>query len=777
MTGTLTHELGAYKSFNSKISKSRKLTLEEVISNQMTTYEGKEHISMKKLDAIIHHFTEIYEEENIQVKDKTSNTYMTHEILLTQLKKYQTNRLRNKTIHYQPARNRQSGRLFVKGQFSGQSMCKKLRHTLFSDTHIDIDIVNCHPVLLSWYCHHNDIPCDKLDYYIHNRDNVISEAMTEMKKSREDIKTMILSMMNGGNPDHPNHFTPFINNFHTETKRILTFVLTTATEEERKNAKREKNMAGSILNHRLCEIENYILKKIVEFFQFRKFKDFVLCFDGLMVNNKAKDHIEELNNELDRLGIPGLMVVVKPMDKIIDLSRYISKEKIDLPMYPQYDNTSDYCLNHLIREFGSKSWRQEDDFIQEYIPKYNKVFIHFSDRKTFMFKNANGEFAYNPNTTALWFTVENHKIRHNDFIEKYSRYLTQYTGFNCYPGGKDPFGEDVPENVFNTFTGFKAQDINQHDPEKISKLLYHLQRVICKDDDILYHKTLDWFSAIIQTPWKQTKVMPIWYSEKQQAGKGIISHFMVKYVIGEKYGAVIDGINPLVTRFNGLTSNYILVFCNELRQIDNNTSNSVFESMKAIVTDPSRTYEVKGGETWNGYSYINCIGLTNNDHTYKVEEGDCRIFPIEVSNEYAGNHQYFEDLKETLNQETANHFYTFLKHRIITDDIRNIPETSIKKRMKEMSCCSAIRFTNQLKNKEINLSDLTNKMDLTERADIAENIKKGFIRSIHLFNLYHMWCGMSHETKMSSTAFYKTVSKRLKNRRMKYGMVYDVFFE
>ena len=44
------------------------------------------------------------------------------------------------------------GRKYAKGSLSLQNFKKTIRETLVHDTHTDIDIVNCHIVLLSQYC-------------------------------------------------------------------------------------------------------------------------------------------------------------------------------------------------------------------------------------------------------------------------------------------------------------------------------------------------------------------------------------------------------------------------------------------------------------------------------------------------------------------------------------------------------------------------------------------------------------------------------------------------
>jgi hypothetical protein len=58
------------------------------------------------------------------------------------------------------------GRRYPDKSISLGSISKRCRHTLVSSTHMDIDIANCHPVILSQYCEKNGIVCKVLNDYV-----------------------------------------------------------------------------------------------------------------------------------------------------------------------------------------------------------------------------------------------------------------------------------------------------------------------------------------------------------------------------------------------------------------------------------------------------------------------------------------------------------------------------------------------------------------------------------------------------------------------------------
>ena len=90
------------------------------------------------------------------------------------------------------------GRKYAKGSLSLQNFKKEIRETLVYDTHTDIDIVNCHLVLLAQYCDKNGLKCPCLDDFVSNRDARLQEIMDTFQIIRKVAKDLFLIMMYGG---------------------------------------------------------------------------------------------------------------------------------------------------------------------------------------------------------------------------------------------------------------------------------------------------------------------------------------------------------------------------------------------------------------------------------------------------------------------------------------------------------------------------------------------------------------------------------------------------
>ena len=172
-------------------------------------------------------------------------------------------------------------------------------------------------------------------------------------------------------------------------------------------------------------------------------------------------------------------------------------------------------------------------------------------------------------------------------------------------------------------------------------------------------------------------------------------------------------------------------------------------------------FEIKGGRKWKGDNYMNILATTNHTFTYKIEDGDARILPLKVSNRYAQNFAYFKGLGESLNQNTGNHFISFLKERDLGNVVlTDIPMTDLKKDMIEHSLPSPIRFLNYVKENNVCFSDH------------VSNWKE--VKSKDLFDMFCCWCIENNEKKMSNTAFGKIVNTKYEKKRTNNGYMYDL---
>ena len=84
------------------------------------------------------------------------------------------------------------GRLLTQN-FGYINMARPVRHCLADDLYLDIDVVNCHPVIYEFLCKKYNVKQEQLTYYINNREIIFNELMsinpTFKKKRRTEISS------------------------------------------------------------------------------------------------------------------------------------------------------------------------------------------------------------------------------------------------------------------------------------------------------------------------------------------------------------------------------------------------------------------------------------------------------------------------------------------------------------------------------------------------------------------------------------------------------------
>lgn len=747
------------------------VSIGEMTNNQMSSYECKETVNLPALDTIISNYEDIIKTTTIRMVDKNNNyKEIPQDQILTLLKKYRTNRRQGKKINYKFARGRNKGRLFAQST-SGQGLPRPVRHTIFNE-YIDIDIVNCHPVLLCFYCKERGWKYDSIRDYVIGRDAVLEQVMKHFSIDRERSKNIFLVAMNGGSVDEFRELG-FVDDFVVECKMIHIRCLEQATDEERIEIQKYKqyNIGGSLLNHILCSMENFVLSKIIQFYECKGFKNIVPCFDGLLVGKDAVGLTDELQVYLDNLNIENLKVKQKQMDEALELEPY-KENVIELDLNPLYDIDDTYNCSNFFTDLVGKSFGSIEQFKDEVVRNYARVFIHFKEHKHFFYRSGDGLIkmdSENFNTKPLTWKVEGKIIRFSNIEEMFPNNIVFYRSFMFAPGGRDVYGETCSTDVFNTWAGFQARPVEDINYDLIRPILNHILTCWSTDDEVIYNYILDWIAHIIQKPYEKTKVLILLYSKEQQIGKNIIIEFLINFVLGRDLSLATIGTNSLTTRFNGDTQKKILFNCNELPAIDG-SRNAQFDTLKSLITESSRDFEIKNGPKWSGPNYCNVIATTNHNFTYHTEEGDGRTFAVEVSCRYKRNFEYFKELNKVLNQEGADHFLTFLLQREITNDLRNIPETNLKKDMMVQSLPTPLRFLNYLKE---NPECLDTGMIFEVRAPIDPDDKYK-IQAMELYTRYNDWCKTCGEKVQSMSAFGRIVKEKIEFKRTNKGGYYYI---
>ncbi|MEW8548359.1 MAG: hypothetical protein AB2693_33055, partial [Candidatus Thiodiazotropha sp.] len=192
------------------------------------------------------------------------------------------------------------GRYWTTEKMGLQNMSRKIRHTLCKDKMLDIDMKNAHPTLLSGYCHAHGIPCDGLDKYISNREEMLAEYMKKNNTSRDEAKKTLLAIINGKEIHLSQDDPDWLVSYYRDMQGILEKVceLNPELHELAKKQKTERgssyNIKGSTVNLLMCKMENQALMAAFDFLTQEGIEVSALVFDGLMIYKNETLNIEDI---------------------------------------------------------------------------------------------------------------------------------------------------------------------------------------------------------------------------------------------------------------------------------------------------------------------------------------------------------------------------------------------------------------------------------------------------------------------------------------------------
>lgn len=174
----------------------------------------------------------------------------------------------------------QGGRLFCGGSLQG--IWSVYRGLLMRGVGTDIDMKNCHPVLLRYICKLHDIRCPELEYYINHRDDCLAEFPTkEAGKNAYLIATNNDVVLRG--KDLPRQIKKYDKEMKDIQKKLVALSDYKNLQEAIPDYKLSKNYNGSVINRILCYYENIALQHAIHVINSRGIEIAILMFDGLMV--------------------------------------------------------------------------------------------------------------------------------------------------------------------------------------------------------------------------------------------------------------------------------------------------------------------------------------------------------------------------------------------------------------------------------------------------------------------------------------------------------------
>ena len=172
------------------------------------------------------------------------------------------------------------GRLFSGGSLQG--IWNVYRGLLMRDIGTDIDMKNCHPVLLRYICHKHEILCPQLEYYINHRDDCLAEFPSKsIGKNAYLVATNNDKILRG--TGLPKHLKLYDKEMKEIQKQLIELSDYKTLQETVPEYKLTVNYNGCVINRILCFYENTVLQHALHVINTKGIEVAIFMFDGLMV--------------------------------------------------------------------------------------------------------------------------------------------------------------------------------------------------------------------------------------------------------------------------------------------------------------------------------------------------------------------------------------------------------------------------------------------------------------------------------------------------------------
>jgi hypothetical protein len=494
----------------------------------------------KKLkDITLAQFCELFDQSTTKKHDEydIKREYTRLKTLTTLI--YNSNN--NHIVTYGFVDGKDFGRLQAK-QPSLQRLFNGFRGILSHNITYDIDIVNCHVVVLTNLCKKHNFKCDELEKYIQNRDEYLNEIMIELDVTRNIAKTLLLKCINKEELsikyNKKNIKSLKFINFDKQTSEIINLLYEKYEKEYINYVKNETyNKKGKLINLLLCKIENELLQKAICFLTNKNIEISTLMFDGLMIYINNNYYINDIIDDLNKLfKKDNIQWSLKPHNiELLEVLNSMVVKAVDTYIGSDIIDVSDHILNGILKD---KLIRCDDDvfFITpEKIIKNRKTIsmelYNIISENDYNFINGVNIIKASKNHTHIKHIVESiinkSPTNHNFIIDTWN-----YTKFKIFfQNGYYDFKEmQFYEGSFNkTFIKLNKQYIsirNQHAYDIImKKILYPVFSIDDVEKDSQQYELMEFFLHRISRIMAGCIEDKIWILMQglRNSGKGILS--------------------------------------------------------------------------------------------------------------------------------------------------------------------------------------------------------------------------------------------------------------
>jgi hypothetical protein len=505
-----------------------------------------------------------------------------------------------------------------------QNLQKDIRSAIAQEFYWDLDMINAQPTLLKQYCEKNGFVCTNLKKYIDDREELLTELEDVLGIQRWESKQKIVSILFGGSPSGLTNW--FETDFTEEIRRIQGNIWDKNFEKLR-FVRQQPNHLGKAMAYILQTEERICLMAMDKSISKHGRSMDVLMHDGGLIRKKDKETsfpkhlIPEIEKDIKQETGYDVKLIVKPMK-----TSFVRENQED--DYDAMKNEFEKTYFKLLQP-SLYGWIEEDKIYT----LTAKDLIH--QRQNLLLQN--GE----------------------SFIKKWviDPEIRTYKKLVYSPK------KEVPDDLFNIFTGFKTEP-KEGKFEAVSKLLL----MVCGNDPKAVEYLEKWFAHIIQKPFIKTKTCIV-VSGEEGVGKDTIFNF-IGSILGSAYFFNTSAPeNNILHNFNSGTEKALLV---KIEEGSFSVNKAHTKDWKSLITKEVENFTKKGQDSVSLDDFRNYVMTTNEDVPVVISETDRRFVLIKASSEKRGDADFWNATYDELDKKETKQAYL---HHLLNLDITNFSPT------------------------------------------------------------------------------------------------------
>lgn len=342
--------------------------------------------------------------------------------------------------------NNGSGRLFCGNSIQG--IQRDIRGLVVRGYTTDMDMANAHPVILRYICKIHNVPCPNLEYYINNRDEILSRFETREKGKLLFLKSTNNDKLNKKERDE------FFKAYDTEMKVIQKSI--TMKDEYKRivedvDSSKLYNWYGSAINRILCYFENKILQIIIDELNRRNIEILAPMFDGAILYGIHTDDLLRKIESIIETAFPNLNMKLTIKDhstlfQVPDDFEVLTNGIDDDASIATDDNEASNILFEKLKD-NIKSYKGRlfykdvniwisdrnriDDLIFDYIMDKSKIYKGYDEERQKPIPYAQNVSSAKRLREALYSKI----IVNNEDYELYNKFHSTMKGKICFQDG------------------------------------------------------------------------------------------------------------------------------------------------------------------------------------------------------------------------------------------------------------------------------------------------------------------------------------------------------